>query len=152
MPNAFIIVEKVRLKLIQQTASGARKSWSKKVIAVDLSAQWSKSFIGKYIRGEFDACIGDVIVTVIPFGPLSRAGKTIEVGRVTLDGLQILFTADYQEEFLSIRDKIAELVGIKSERSIMVEKIDNLINFASEETLSEVIEILKRCPKSEYEE
>ena len=144
-------MEKVRIKLIQHTASGARKSWSKKVTAVDSSKQWGYSFIGKSVRGEVDAEVGDVIITVIPTGTLSRAGKTIEVGRVTHDGLQILFTADYQEEFLSVRDKIAELVGIKSERSFLVEKIDNLMQDAAEETLAEVIKILRRNPKSETE-
>lgn len=143
---------KVRIKLIQKTASGARKSYSKIVTAVDSSRSGGYAFIGKPIRGEVDVQVGAIVITVIPTGPLSFPGKRIEVSRVTSDGLHLIFSADYLEEYLSTKDRILELVGKKSERSLLIEQLDKLIQNASEETLSEVIQILKRSPESEREE
>lgn len=124
-------METIRTKLIPHVASGKRESWFKHVTSVDKSVDNGYAFHGTFIpvRQEVELPVGAVVIECVPVGSVKHASKEGWIYVVTdtpsphgpdsasskyqphLRRLPQLDVAwDWRADFLSFRDRVAELV------------------------------------------
>lgn len=109
---------KVRFWLENETASGKRCGWTKRVTGIDPTKSNGYCFVGDFLKaGENELPIGSVLIQKIPEGSVA---KPRDEGRVLIviadndpdcepgDGKLETFADgyDWQREFLSFRDAV----------------------------------------------
>jgi hypothetical protein len=115
-------METVRIKLKAVNTSGNRNSWFKLVTSVDRSKRDGYAFGGEFIKAgvEIDLPVGSIILEKEPTGSVKNNGNDGNVYKVVAEPdsennsrnphLELQFYYDWRREFLSLRDKLADLL------------------------------------------
>ena len=111
--------------------SGNRQEWAKLVTGVDETKSNGYSLIGRFLTTniELELPVGSIIVKCVPTGSVKHSGKQGELYKLTEDGLELLYKADWKKNFLSFRDEIVKSIN---------EKINPLAPYSDEELLNEL--------------
>ena len=133
-------MEKVRVKIQNETASGRREGWTKLVTGVDTTITNGYAFAGDFLRdgAEHDLPVGAILVQCNPQGSVKNGWKSGVCLRVQADGsLLRLHNKDYdwRDDFLSFRDLVADeltttdepdLDTLRAERERLTARIDEI--------------------------
>ena len=121
----------VRVYIQLKCTSGRRKSWYKKVNSVDTKKTNGYAFEGDFLsEGEHDLNEGDIIIEKVPAGSVKDGGFGANIYRVGNDLELVTQYQTWSKNFLSFRDKVAELLN---------EKPNPLVAFSDDELMCEVI-------------
>lgn len=103
----------MRFTIKSEHYSGNRKSWYKAVESVDQTKGNGYAFSGNFVptNQEIEYPEGTIIIECQPTGSVKHGGKMGVIHRVTNEGLESIGEYDYEKEFLSFRDAVAEFVS-----------------------------------------
>ena len=103
----------MRFTIKSEHYSGNRKSWYKAVESVDQTKGNGYAFSGGFVsvNQEVEYPEGTIIIECQPTGSVNHGGKMGVIHKVTAEGLESLEEYDYNREFLSFRDAVAELIA-----------------------------------------
>ncbi len=91
-----------------------KKPWAKKIISVDCTKKDGFAFIGEFLGwGEVELCEGDVVLQAGMIGSYNNAVYTGIVCQVIEGELTEIDSYNYKREFVSMRNKIEELLNNK---------------------------------------
>ena len=104
-----------RIKIGMARNSGNRIGWMKHVTSVDTTKTNGYAFDGDFIPNdtEFEIPAGAIVVACNPEGSVKNNWKSGHIYRVESDGSLTPIESDFnwRKEFLTLRDKVAELVN-----------------------------------------
>ena len=123
----------VRIQIENETNSGNRRGWHKRVTAVDQSKRNGYALEGEFLNdGEHDVEVGAVIVECYPTGSVKNGGKQGCVYVVQADGSLVRQhdSVDWHSQFPTLRDQVVE--------ALAGEKPNPLAAFSTEELQAEI--------------
>ena len=148
-------ITSIRIRYEVPVGSGRRRGWGKVVTSVDTTKTNGYAFEGEFLGdGEVDLPLGTVIVEKYPAGSVKNSYWQWTVGRVSEAGEIEHETADgksekwafywEREQFLSFRDRVAELVdGPRPESD--VERWTRMAGELGFESVDAAIAVLKEA-------
>jgi len=103
----------MRIKLTNHNNSGRRNSWWKKVTSVDTAKTNGYAIGGDFlpVNKELDLSNGDILIEVRPTGSVNHSGKEGYIYIIENDELVEITHHNWLNNFLTIRDKLANLLG-----------------------------------------
>jgi hypothetical protein len=115
----------IRTTIKPQTNSGGRSSWLKFVTSVDTAKKDGYAFEGEFLKldQEIELPIGAIVIEKKPTGSVKtngHQGNIYEVVETPIKDvrnphLQLIEYCDWHREFLTFRDRVAELVRAREE-------------------------------------
>ena len=133
----------LKLKVKRPVGADRRKGWNKVITRVDTRRGDSRAFEGRFLDDRRTPLgIGTVLVRSIPGIPPSISGTYWSAGIVTSEGVGWIMNLWEDDDFISFRDYVADMLprasemdvpGLMAERELLEarrEEIDELLSEA----------------------
>lgn len=127
----------MRTKLENFSTTGNRTNWYKKVTSVDTQVNNGYAFDGIFLKKEAEIELndGDVIIEKCPRGSNKHRWNAGVIYKVINNRLEKIGKEyDWGEEFLSFRDKVAEILN----EQVKNEPANPLKDFSDDELIAEL--------------